>query len=257
MKLLKDLLGHPLTKGLDIDSRQLTERRKLILQDKPFLRKIYDTWYRKLIASKPDLNGVILELGSGAGFLDEYLPGLMTTEVFFCRGVKMVLDGQQLPFADASLAAVMMVDVFHHLPNVHQFFNEASRCVKTGGRICMIEPWNTRWSKWVFQRFHHEVFDPAAGNWEFVSSGPLSGANQALPWIVFKRDRIRFETEFPQWRIIKTEAFMPFVYLLSGGIATRNLMPGWSFGFWSGFERLLLFKPEKWAMFAHIVLERN
>ncbi len=256
MRLLRKLLVHPLTRELDIDSPETTEIRKRILQEKPFLRKIYHCWYQKLAGSAPEQPGVILELGSGAGFFCEYLPGLVTSEVFFCRNVKTVLDGQRLPFKDESLNAIMMVDVFHHLPEPRCFLGEATRCVKKGGRISMIEPWHTRWSALIFGRLHHEVFDSTVKNWEFLSSGPLSGANQALPWIILERDAENFQQEFPQWKLVKIEPIMPFLYLLSGGIATRNLMPGWSFGFWSGFERLPVFNPARWAMFAHIVLER-
>ena len=55
------------------------------------------------------------------------------------------------------------------------FFQEATRCVKLGGCIVMIEPWNTSWAKWVYQNLHSEPFDPDAG-WTFPSSGPLSNA---------------------------------------------------------------------------------
>jgi hypothetical protein len=43
--------------------------------------------------------------------------------------------------------------------------------------------------------------NPDAADWSFPAVGPLSGANGALPWILFERDRARFEREFPQWVI--------------------------------------------------------
>jgi len=62
-------------------------------------------------------------------------------------------------------------------------------------------------------------------------SGPLSGANDALPWIIFVRDRLKFEQEFPQWQIELINPIMPFRYLVSRGVFLSNLAPGWSFGF--------------------------
>ena len=56
--------------------------------------------------------------------------------------------------------------------------------------------WVTRWSRWIYGRFHHEPFDPQRADWEFPLSGPLSGANGALPWIIFQRDREQFEREW-------------------------------------------------------------
>ena len=64
----------------------------------------------------------------------------------------------------------------------------------------MIEPWNNPWAKWVYQNLHHEPFDPNAG-WTLPASGPLSGANGALPWILFERDRKKFEQHFIGWSI--------------------------------------------------------
>jgi len=49
------------------------------------------------------------------------------------------------------------------------------------GWIIMIEPWINRWSLWVYSNLHHEVIDISTDSWSFTSSGPLSGANQALP----------------------------------------------------------------------------
>ena len=39
---LSDWLAHPITRGLDVDDPRTTELRLRILQDKPFLRRIYD-----------------------------------------------------------------------------------------------------------------------------------------------------------------------------------------------------------------------
>ena len=116
----------------------------------------------------------------------------------------------------------------------------------------MIEPWVSKWSSFVYPRLHHEPFDPSAKVWEFSTSGPVSGSNQALPWIIFERDRAVFEREFPEWRIVEIQPIMPLRYLVSGGLTTRNLFPGWSYGFWKWVEGGLPFA----AMFAFIALER-
>jgi hypothetical protein len=121
----------------------------------------------------------------------------------------------------------------------------------------MIEPWVTPWSRWVYTHFHHEPFDPRAVEWEVPRAGPLSGANGALPWILFERDRGRFERTFPEWHIREVVPCMPFRYLLSGGVSLRGLAPGWTFPFWRGVERLLSPWRKTWAMFARIVLARR
>ena len=135
------------------------------------------------------MDGPILELGSGAGFLNESIPGLITSDVFAVSGVDRVVDARSLPFEDSSLRAIVMTNVFHHIPEVEQFLSESQRTLVTGGRIVMVEPWNTKWSRYVHERWHNEPMIPDAETWGFPMTGPLSGANAALPWIVVHRDR--------------------------------------------------------------------
>jgi SAM-dependent methyltransferase len=171
--------------------------------------------------------------------------------------VDLVLDGLALPFGEGSLRGIVMTNVLHHLPNPLQFFAEAARCVRPGGVVVMIEPWVSKWSRLVYPGLHHEPFQPEALEWELRAGGPLSGANIALPWILFARDRERFEREAPEWRLRKIEPIMPFRYLIAGGISLRGLMPAASFPFWRALERTLHPFRDHLAMFAHVVLERR
>ena len=75
------------------------------------------------------------------------------------------------------------------------------------------------------RNLHHEPFDPDCPQWELPKGGPMSMANSALPWVVFERDRQRFEILFPEWRIEKIQLQAPFRYLLSGGVAYRSFQP--------------------------------
>ena len=251
------LLAHPLTRGLSIDDPRTTELRPRIIREKPFLRKIYREWYRSIAADIPAGNEPALELGSGAGFMRDFVPNLITSEIFVCPGADMVLDATNLPFRDGSLRAIAMTDVLHHISRPRRFFEEAARCVRVGGSIVAIEPWVTRFSRFVYGRLHHEPFDPAAPDWQFPATGPLSGANGAMPWNIFQRDRAKFESEFPQWRIVSIRPFMPFRYILSGGVSMRALMPGFTFGFWNLLERALDPLRDSLSMFAQITLLRR
>jgi SAM-dependent methyltransferase len=255
--MIERWLAYPLTRGLDLDDPHTTELRRQVLRGKPFLHRLYCEWYSAIAGALPPRPGGVLELGSGAGFLKEWIPGLITSETFYCAGIDAVLDGQELPIADCALRAVVMTDVLHHIPKVRRFLREAARCVRPGGRVVMIEPWVSAWSRVVYTRFHHEPFQPAAAEWEFPAVGPLSGANGALPWIVFERDRAQFEREFPEWKLALVRPMMPFRYLLSGGISLRSLMPACTFGLWRGVEGLLSRWMSRIAMFVQIVLERR
>jgi len=253
--LLRQALAHPLTRGLDIDSPATTALRRRIVREKSFLRKLYEEWYRLIDAALPRIDGMVLELGSGAGFLDEFVDGLITSEVFPMPGARLVLDGTRLPFPASSLRAIVMTDVFHHIAAPRAFLSEAARTLKPGGAIVMIEPWVSAWSRWVYRHLHHEPFEPDAVNWEFPSTGPLSGANGALPWIVFSRDRTVFENEFPALHVRAIQPMMPVSYLLSGGVSMRSLMPGFMYRPWRILERGVGPLTDYLAMFAMIIVQ--
>jgi SAM-dependent methyltransferase len=250
--LLRGVLAHPLTKGMDVDDPRTTHLRREIIRRKAFLKQIYGEWYARLADSvKP--GACFLELGSAAGFFKEFAPNVITSELFATPGVDRVVDARHLPFAPDELDGIVMTDVLHHITDIVRFFREASRCVKAGGELVMIEPWNTPWSKWVYQRLHSEPFEPQWG-WSIPNTGPLSGANGALPWILFERDRERFQQEFPEWRIESIELLMPFSYLLSGGVSLRAFVPGWAYRPIRWIENHL--RQQRWAMFAFIKLRK-
>lgn len=256
-QFLRRWLAHPLTAGMRIDDPATTELRRQIIELKPFLKSIYDEWYRMLAAELPAVEGAVLELGAGAGSCNDAIPGVIRSEVFYSKRVELVADAQQLPLGDGTLRAIVFTDVLHHMPDVRQFFAEAVRSLRPGGKILMIEPWVTRWSTFIYKKFHHEPFLPEAKEWRFLSSGPLSGANGALPWILFVRDRTEFEKEFGELRIERIRPFLPFRDLVSGGVGLRSLMPNISYRVWAGLEKLLEPQMERLGMFAFISLLRR
>jgi hypothetical protein len=118
----------------------------------------------------------------------------------------------------------------------------------------MVEPWITKWSRFIYSNFHHEPIDPDTPTWEFPSEGPLSSANGALPWIIFSRDRKVFEKSFPLLIISRIEPTMPFLYLMTGGFSSRIFFPGWTFQIWKKAEDLLSRWHYRLGIFAVIVL---
>src|SRR5262249_41001219 len=145
-------------RGLAVDDPETTRRRREIIRGKPFLRRVYGDWYAFVRERVPPGPGAVLELGSGAGFLAEVLPEVVTSDTVGGADVRAFADARALPFAAGSLRAVVLVDVLHHVPDVRRFFAEAGRCVRPGGAIVAIEPWVSAWSRFVYARFHDEPF---------------------------------------------------------------------------------------------------
>jgi SAM-dependent methyltransferase len=254
---VKQWLAEPTTAGRDLDDAETTTRHRALIRSKPFLRQIYLEWYCLLDHSLPDVSGPILELGSGGGFLADVQRRVITSDILAIPNVDVRLDAGRLPFGDAQLRAIVMTNVFHHLPDVARFLGEAVRCLKPNGAIVMIEPWVTPWSRWVFTRFHHEPFDPNAPSWSVAAGHPLSSANGALPWLVFSRDRGLLHDRFPQLQVTVTEPLMPLRYVVSGGVSVRALVPGWAFPLCRWLDTWLVRVTPAAAMFARIVVERR
>lgn len=250
--MLKSILSHPLTRNLNLDDPQTTIKRKQIIQEKAFLKLLYLEWYEKILNNLENTE-TILEIGSGASFITDHHPNIITSELFTLPNIKIVTDACALPFNNSSLDAIIMTDVFHHIPDAKLFLTEATRCLKPSGKIVMIEPWRTKWSEWVFKNLHHEPFDTSS-DWNIPASGPLSGANGALPWIVFERDNSYFKQQYPYLKLLRIEQIMPISYLISGGISMRSLCPGWMYYPIRKIERL--FEQKTSSMFALIELER-
>lgn len=255
--LVARLLQHPLTAGMSVDDPRTTELRRQIIQEKPFLRSLYLEWYRTVQSRLPAGAAPMLEIGAGAGFMKEVIGDVIASEIFACPWTDIVMDACRMPWQSGSLRAILMTDVLHHIPYPEAFLREASRVLQPGGRIVMIEPWHTGWSRFVYTRFHPEPFRPESVEWGFPVSGPLSGANGAMPWMIFERDRERFATLFPEFSLVEKSPMMPFSYLLSGGVSMRALCPGFLYPVVRAVERLVQPLESSTAMFALVVVEKR
>jgi SAM-dependent methyltransferase len=220
-----------------LDDPQTTIKHRDIILSKNFLKKIYVDWYQNFIdEAKKNPNGKYLEIGSGGGFLKDLLPNVITSDIMPLPHVEMELSAEKLPFKDNELDGIFMVNVLHHIPHPFMFFKEAERTLKKGGKIIMVEPAMTPISKFIYKNFHHEPCLPDAG-WEIESTGPLSGANEAIPYIYMIRDRKKFEQEFPSLKIEYIKKHTAFLYTVSGGVSRKCLVPEWSYGFWKLAEQ--------------------
>jgi SAM-dependent methyltransferase len=240
----------------DLDDPATTLLHAEIVRKKPFLRKVYIDFYKQFqkLVSDPEKK-VLVELGSGGGFIKEVIPNMITSDILELPNVDRVFSALSMPFGQASVDAFFMIDVFHHITDPRAFFKEALRCLKVGGIVVMIEPANTLWSRFIYKNFHHELFDTQA-KWGLEESGPLSHGNGALPWIIFSRDRKIFESEFLSLRIVSMRNHTPLRYLLSGGLTLRQLAPSFSYPLIKAIE-YVLFPANNWlGMFHTVELEK-
>jgi SAM-dependent methyltransferase len=200
-----------------------------MIRSKPLVRRCYDLWCQLLLADAdsvpaPWCEYPVLELGSGSGYIKEIRPDIITSDV--APGIAdMVIDGRKLPFADNSLRAIFLTHVFHHIPDIEQFLREASRVLVPGGVISIVDETHTLFARFFFGKIHPEPYDDRTPSWSFAEGNSMLDSNQALTWIVFDRDRARFDREFPEL-IFEQRRYLPwFGYLLSGGVNLRTFFP--------------------------------
>ncbi|HTD33638.1 MAG TPA: hypothetical protein VK665_08270, partial [Candidatus Elarobacter sp.] len=114
----------------------------------------------------------------------------------------------------------------HHIPDPSRFFAEAIRTLVPGGTISLIDVAHTPLARLLFGRFHPEGYDSAREGWTLDESAPHGGADQAMSWVMLRRDRAEFDRRFPQLAVETIELLPWFGYLFSGGLTRRNLVPG-------------------------------
>jgi len=244
---------------VSLDDPARIETLRALLGRKQFLRRYYLEIYRRYAEclSRCPLEGKALELGTGAGFAKQIVPELITSDTIAYAGVDQVVDAAALPFADRSLRFICMLNVFHHLPDVEAFLREADRCLELGGRILIVDQYPGWLSSILFKYFHHEPFRPDARDWRFDSTGPLSGANGALAFLVFERDRARFEQLHPNLRLQLYRPHSPLRYWVSGGLKSWTLLPGWAFPLATAVDRLFIALSRRFGSFVDIELVKT
>ncbi len=214
----------------EVNPIDLPERAQFIkerIQNKTFLRLFYRqvyNGYRDVISSCPK-NGLLLEIGSGAGFVKEVCPQIKTSDlVNYYDNLDYVMDATNMPFENNTVSGIFMMNVFHHIPNVEKFLSEAYRCLLPGGRLYLFDQHIGPFSFWIYKFLHNEKISATKSEWQFRSTGPLSGANGALAWMVFSRDKKKFSHLYPNFEIVRYKPCDPLKYWLIGGLKEWSLI---------------------------------
>ena len=198
------------------------------IRKNPLLEEIYRSIYERIVTEVPAREYPrLLELGSGGGFFRDFAPHAMTSECVLAAGIDRVVDACRIAehFAEGSLDAIAAFNVFHHLPDAAGFLRGASKVLRPGGRIALVEPWFTPVGQWFYRGIHHEPSILDADDWNIVGEGRLGGANSRLPTSVFRDSDERFRREFPNLVIVKRDPFHKWLYLLSGGLRLNTKVP--------------------------------
>ena len=246
MNKMRKIFHEPNVVRMDIDHGERIIIHREVLQRKHLLKSAFDTFYSEMLRANEVLlhgTGIELELGTGAGFMKNIRPQLITSDVFLVEGIDRVIDAQAMDLPNESVRCIYAINVFHHLPKPHLFLDELSRVLMKGGGCILIEPHNGLASRILHTHLHSdENFDAMAPEWQSQSiRGPMSGANQALSHIVFERDIKLFEQRYGKsLEIIEQRFILNFLrYFCSGGLNFRQLIPSYFNPFLRTIENLL------------------
>lgn len=237
----------------EIDDAAARIRRNALLYE------IYCDVYARILAEVPPTDFPrLLELGSGGGFFKQFAPHAVTSECVETPRVDRVIDACTIDalLPAESLDAITAFNVFHHLPDATGFLQGASKVLRVGGRIAMVEPWFTPVGQWFYRALHHEPWVPDADDWTLRGQGRLGGANSRLPTSVFRDSDGRFAREFPALRIVKREPFHKWLYLASGGLKLNTHIPARLAAKLVTLDRALRLGDAQLGLFATIVVER-
>jgi SAM-dependent methyltransferase len=223
------------------------------------LEEIYRDFYARISSEIPPHEFPrTLELGSGGGFFKELAPYVTTSECVSVPGIERVLDACRIEeaFGEGELDAICALNVFHHLPDAAAFLRGASRVLRPGGKIVLVEPWFTPVGQLFHRVIHHEPFVDDPNFWGVVGEGRMTAANTRLPTSVFRDSDERFRREFPALRVVKREPFHKWLYLLSGGLKLNTHVPRLLARRLVTWDRRFSLGNELLGVFALVVVDR-
>jgi SAM-dependent methyltransferase len=245
---LLNLLLEPKLQGIDLQGFERIALHAEILAKKPLIREVFRDFYDTSISLDrmyfDDVEGYLIELGAGTSLFKKYYSGVISTDVQPAPQLDAVIDAQDMNLRDESVRAMFAINCFHHFANPCKFFDELLRVLKPGGGCVLIDPYFGLLSRILYKRlFSSEAYDCSARDWGYCADHTEKSArpNQALTYVVFFRDRAKFDALFPQLEIVHSRVLPNYIrYLLSGGLNFRQVVPSFFTPFLRKLEVALL-----------------
>lgn len=258
-----NLLLEPKLQGVDLQGFERIALHAEILAEKPLIRDVFKEFYDTAISLDRvyfgDVAGARIELGAGTSLFKKYYGDVISTDVQPAPHLDAVIDAEKMNLGDESVRVLFGINCFHHFPNPCRFFAELLRVVKPGGGCVLIDPYFGLLSRLLYKRlFSSEAYDPTVLDWGYcVEQAKGSRPNQALSYLVFFRDRGKFDALFPQLEIVHARVLPNYLrYLLSGGLNFRQIIPTFAGPLLRAFEGALSPLARVFALH-HVVVIRK
>jgi len=246
---------------MDINQHNIEIQQNLeFWQRKPKLQEIYRDFYRLIAAQlNRDIDGRIVELGSGIGNIKMMIPDATSSDLFPNPWIDQVENAYQLSFPESSVSNLILFDVFHHLEFPGTALNEFNRVLQPSGRVIIFDPYISLTGLMVYGLFHHE---------SVAITGKIqwSAPKDFDPW---KSDyyaaqgnatRVFFSGKYSRhlhgFNVIHRKRIPAISYIASGGYSKPQVIPDRWFAFVKKTETALAFFPSLFATRTLVVLSK-
>lgn len=234
--------------GIEKDRINTLRNREKLFKNKNLLY-----WYKSLYdqvfigAIKVDSSLKILEVGSGVSPLKHFMKSVITSDILPMDHIDINFDALKISEVDQikneSLDIITVTNVLHHLERPLDFIQQASKKLRSNGKIIFIEPYFSKLSSLIYIYLHHEntdfnVIDPVIE----MKNNPLETSNICLPYLIFIKKKEGWlnglETSYNVDKLQVTH-FSSLSYVLTGGISRRIPLPHWLFRLILPIDRFL------------------
>jgi SAM-dependent methyltransferase len=228
---------------------------------KSALRKAYGQLHALIATQLSSVSpGLSVELGSGIGNIRDVIPDCICTDLFAHPWIDQVENAYALSFADASVANLILFDVFHHLRYPGTALREFRRALAPGGRVIILEPCISSLGWFAYGICHREdVAIRKPIEWEAPDDWSPNQvdyyAAQGNATRIFLR--AAYAPRLRDWRMVVVRRYAAISYVFSGGYAGPQLYPAAAYPFMRAVDSLCDLAPALFATRLLVVLERT
>ena len=237
------------------------QKNNEIWHKKPVLRRAYREFYDLISTNlRRDLKGIILELGSGIGKINEVIPDCVRSDIFNNPQIDQVENAYKLSYQDSSISNLILFDVFHHLEYPGEALDEFKRVLTPSGRVLLFEPAMSILGLLVYGLAHSE---PIGYTKKISWKRPTSTvdldmlkyyASQGNATRIFFGDMSILVQK--DWKIINKIRLSGISYVTGGGFTRLQLYPLKFYKFMRKIDRLCDRFPPIFATRMLIILEK-
>lgn len=260
--MLKNFLKLNSLKKIDVNSEDRINAHRKIINNKNLIRNVFKEYHNLFLELDEkffDYNGKRVELGAGSYPIKESFKDVLSTDIVKTSNIDLKVDAENMPFEKNTIRSIFMQNTFHHISDPSKFFSECDRVLGSNGGIIMVEPYYGILSSLIFPFLHeNESFDKKQDNWKNAALSPMKNANQALSYVVFKKNLNEFNKNFPNLEIVHHKTLNNYLrYLISGGLNFKQLLPDSFESLIKFIEFLLSPLSDQLSLFHVLVIRKN